>query len=489
VRINAKWLLAWVGWIVPAAADDITLKAVFDQEARRIEVVQRVSPAVVCIFDAERSHSGSGVIISEDGYGLTNYHVIAGMLNTRRGLGGLDDGNVYPMEVLGVDITGDVAMFRLTGRDGFVWASLGDSDAVEVGDEVLAMGDPFSLAEDYSPTVTMGIVTGIKRYQGEGGSLIYTDCLQIDAAINPGNSGGPLFDIEGRIIGINGRISAEMHRWARGRFNVGLGYAISINQIKRFVPTLKAGLLGKHGTMLATVTDDVDMVVFNDMYEDAPAWNAGIRVGDRLIRFGGRAVESANEYLNILGTYPEGWPVPVSFESGGRVKHRVVRLEGIMPAMQAPYVVPEAANRRACRDAVAAGREAAFGKDHYGTPAGWSWSVERRNPDGIAVSYRMNEEGGRLSRVELDASGNEVRRTEMESERVVNIEGENAHPVAIGEALLHRALHTLHGKVLGGGDVWEEQDVEHAGSWVWRSMGTCRRGWWPRISRRVSESR
>ena len=135
-------------------------------------------------------------------------------------------------------------MFRVTGEKQFPAVDLGDSDSLAVGDYTLAMGNPFLLAEDYTPTVSTGIVTGLHRYQGEGETLVYTDCIQTDAAINPGNSGGPLFDRQGRVIGINGRISAEMHKYARGRTNVGLGYAITINQIKRFMPSLRAGLLG-----------------------------------------------------------------------------------------------------------------------------------------------------------------------------------------------------------------------------------------------------
>ena len=147
--------------------------------------------AVVCVYDEAQRGGGSGVVIDREGYGLTNFHVVAGMMAKRRGWGGLGDGKLYELEVLGVDPTGDVAMFRLTGRDSFPFATLGDSDAVRVGDEVFAMGNPFVLSEDYTPSVSMGIVSGTHRYQyGVLGNLAYTDCIQVDAAINPGNLAG-----------------------------------------------------------------------------------------------------------------------------------------------------------------------------------------------------------------------------------------------------------------------------------------------------------
>ena len=109
------------------------------------------------------------------------------------------------------------------------------------------MGNPFSLATDFTPTVTFGLISGVNRYQPpEGkGLLEYTDCIQIDTSINPGNSGGPLFNMQGELIGINGRGSFEK----RGRVNSGVGYAISINQIKNFLGHLQAGIDTDHATL------------------------------------------------------------------------------------------------------------------------------------------------------------------------------------------------------------------------------------------------
>jgi S1-C subfamily serine protease len=299
-------------------------------EAARIAMIERITPSVVAIFDENERGGGTGVLIDADGYGVTNYHVVAGMLETGRGLGGLADGKLYPLEVLGIDPGGDLAMFRLRGRDAFDFATLGDSDTVRVGDNVVALGNPFMLAEDYTPTVTYGVVSGVNRYQwgaGKSDTLLYSDCIQVDAAINPGNSGGPLFNLAGEVIGINGRISVSL----RGRVNVGLGYAITVNQVRMFLPGMRAGLLVHHGTMQAVVRDRHDgSVVFTELREDGPAWKIGVRPGDRLIRFDGRPIASANTYASILGTLPANWPVPVIFENAdGSTVHAIARTEAV----------------------------------------------------------------------------------------------------------------------------------------------------------------
>lgn len=324
------------------------LRVVHQSDHARIEAMARAAPSVVCIFDQSKGGGGSGVVITEDGYGLTNFHVIAGLMETRRGLGGMADGNLYDLEVLGIDPTGDVAMFKLSGRERFEPAALGDSDTVAVGDWVFAMGNPFMMAEDYTPTVTHGIVSGVHRYQFGANNrfLVYTDCIQVDASINPGNSGGPLFDMNARVIGINGRASFEH----RGRVNVGAGYAISANQIKRFIPGLRAGLLTEHGSLGATVVDlGYRRVVFEKMLEPSVASSVGIQVGDRLISFDGREIHSANDFANILGIYPAFWPVTVTFEHDNEIITRRVRLERLTVPMEKPFEVDEDINKRETR--------------------------------------------------------------------------------------------------------------------------------------------
>src|SRR5258708_8288133 len=209
--------------------------AVAQAEQQRVAVVAQVSPAVVAIFSPGGQGGGSGVLISSDGYALTNFHVTNGAGTFMKC--GLADGVLYDAVIVGIDPTGDVAVIKLFGRDDFPFARLGDSETLQVGDWAFAMGNPFLLATDFHPTVTFGIISGIHRYQYPAGSFLeYADCIQTDTSINPGNSGGPLFNLAGELVGINGRGSFEK----RGRVNSGAGYAISIHHIKNFMDSLRA---------------------------------------------------------------------------------------------------------------------------------------------------------------------------------------------------------------------------------------------------------
>ena len=296
---------------------------VLEAEAQRVEVVARISKSTVAIFDSTGQGGGSGVIISPDGYALTNFHVTAPCGPAMKC--GLDNGKLYDAVLVGLDPPGDIALIKLLGRDDFPAAEMGDSDRARVGDNVFVVGNPFLLAEDYQPTVTYGILSGTHRYQYPAGTLLeYADCLQTDASINPGNSGGPLFDAEGRLIGINGRGSFEK----RGRVNVGVGYAISINQVRLFLSHLKSGRVVDHATLGGTVASTGDgRVVIDDLLDDCDAYRRGLRYGDYLLRFGQRDVATANEFKNALGIYPAGWRVPVEYARDGVVSAAIVRLE------------------------------------------------------------------------------------------------------------------------------------------------------------------
>jgi hypothetical protein len=150
--------------------------------------------------------------------------------------------------------------------------------------------------------------------------------LQIDASINPGNSGGPLFDADGRLIGINGRASFEK----RGRVNVGAAYAISIHQIKNFRGVLGSGRIVDHATLGATVGFDAEgRVVVADILETSDAYRRGLRYDDEIISFGGRSISTPNGFKNVLGIYPKGWRVPLSYRRDGKRYDILVRLAGM----------------------------------------------------------------------------------------------------------------------------------------------------------------
>jgi serine protease Do len=308
----------------PPARGDVS-PTVLKAQAQRVEVIRKACSATLCIFGSGGRGGGSGVCISPDGFALSNFHVTSGSGDAMKV--GMADGKLYDAVIVGIDPVGDVALIKLLGREDFPFAEMGDSDKVRVMDPCFAAGNPFLLANDFQPTVTYGIVSGVHRYQYPSGTLLeYADCIQTDASINPGNSGGPLFNLAGQIIGINGRGSFEK----RGRVNVGVGYAISINQIKQFLGHLKAGAIVDHATLGAQVyTDNQGRVRVVTIKETSDAYRRGLRQGDELTRFAGRNIPSANAFKNTLGIFPKGWRVPLTYERDGKTYDTWVRLEGV----------------------------------------------------------------------------------------------------------------------------------------------------------------
>ncbi|MFG0295408.1 MAG: S1C family serine protease [Maioricimonas sp. JB045] len=299
--------------------------AVRQAQAERVALIERIAPSVVAIFAHGGQGGGSGVLVTADGYAVTNFHVVQGLGGFMKC--GLNDGKVYDAVLVGIDPTGDVALIRLLGREDFPHATIGNSDAVRVGDWAYALGNPFLLATDFQPTVTYGMVSGVHRYQYPAGTFLeYTDCIQVDTSINPGNSGGPLFNEAGELIGINGRISVEK----RGRVNVGAGYAISINQVVNFMDHLRSGRIVDHATLGATVVSRSDGTVgVTSILEMSEAFRRGLRSGDELISFAGRPIRSVNQFKNILGIYPKGWKLPLSYRRDGERHDIYVRLRGL----------------------------------------------------------------------------------------------------------------------------------------------------------------
>ena len=318
-------------WLLPALAATAQMpqqiqvpQQVLEAETARIAAIEQASRATVAIFDGAGQGGGSGVLISRDGFALTNFHVTAPCGPAMKC--GLNDGKIYDAVIVGTDPVGDVALIQLLGRDDFPIAQIGNSDDVRVGDWAFVAGNPFLLADDFTPSVSYGIVSGVRRYQYPAGTLLeYTECLQTDAAINPGNSGGPLFDANGRLIGINGRGSFEK----RGRVNVGVGYAISVNQAMRFLGHLESGRIVDHATLGAIVSTSSDgRVVVDDILDTCDAFRRGLRYGDEIVRFAGREITSANTLKNVLGVFPKGWLVPLTYRSDGVEQNVVVRLMG-----------------------------------------------------------------------------------------------------------------------------------------------------------------
>ena len=338
--------LAWIGIFAslghaqsPPQIDATVLEA----QQLRVDAMKRASLATVAVYGTDGQGGGSGVCISADGYVLTNFHVSSPFGHRMRC--GLNDGKMYESIVTGVDPTGDLAVLKMVGREDFPFADIGNSDEVRIGQWCFAVGNPFVLATNLQPTVTYGLISGIRRYQYPSNTILeYSDCIQTDAAINPGNSGGPLFNIRGELIGINGRCSFEK----RGRVNVGVGYAISIKQAMNFLWQLKSGRVVDHATLGFTVaTDTKGKVSVSNILESSDAYRRGIRFGDEILRLGDRDVSTTNQLKNILGIYPDQWRIPIRYRNEEETIDTYVRLQSLhLPSELEEIIKGEAAQRQ-----------------------------------------------------------------------------------------------------------------------------------------------
>ena len=239
-----------------------------------------------------RQSLGSGFLISADGYILTNNHVVDKARDIRVAL---PDGRVLEAKLVGTSPEIDVALVKVEA-DGLPSATLGDSDAIEVGDWVMAIGNPFGL----SHTVTKGIVSAKGRVIGAGP---YDNLIQTDAAINPGNSGGPLFDLQGRVVGINTIILAQ---------GQNLGFAVPINMVREVLSDLKERgrpRLGWLGVDAQNVTPDIAAAlgmpepigaIIKGVVKGSPAEKAGFKRGDVIVELDGRKILDPAELPRMI---------------------------------------------------------------------------------------------------------------------------------------------------------------------------------------------
>jgi serine protease Do len=272
------------------------------------ELCVRVRPAFVFIG------GGSGVIIRPDGLMLTNDHVIGRKRSFTVRIG---DGRSFKAKVLGTDPVGDLAALKLEVPEGQTvpHLPLGDSGALRVGDEALAIGNPFALGVlDQAPTFTVGIISALNHTQGT-----YTECIVTDAEVNPGNSGGPLLNMAGAVVGINGQISTRFGL----RSNTGLGFAISARQIAIWLPRLEAAGGGevKHARIAGLEfakgpKESAESLVVKDVADGSPAAAAGFVPGDTIVSLDGAPVANALRLRGLLGIYPDGHEVPVTVQRG-----------------------------------------------------------------------------------------------------------------------------------------------------------------------------
>jgi Do/DeqQ family serine protease len=333
---------------VPASRQEIQLSFA--------PIVKRVAPAVVNVYALQtvrRTHPffddpffrrffgdqgfgipgeraqrslGSGVIVDPAGIVVTNFHVIEGADAVRIALA---DKREFDAEVLLRDQRSDLAVLRIKdSREQFPAADFGDSDAAQVGDLVLAIGNPFGVGQ----TVTQGIVSAVARTQV--GITDYQFFIQTDAAINPGNSGGALVDMAGRVIGINSAI------YSRSGGSLGIGFAIPSNMVRIVVDSARGGSVAVRrpwfGAKLQAITPEIAEslnlkrpagALVASVSPSSPAARAGLRPGDVITAIDGQPVEDPNAFGYRFATKPLGGRATLSIERAGRAVSATVPLE------------------------------------------------------------------------------------------------------------------------------------------------------------------
>jgi serine protease Do len=270
--------------------------------------------------------TGSGVIVSKEGYIITNNHVVDGAdtIKVR-----LNDGRDFTAKVIGRDPRSDLAVLKINATD-LPYVTIADSDRIQVGDLCLAIGNPFGIGQ----TVTMGIVSALGRNgvpMGENGENAdkyhYEDFIQTDAAINPGNSGGALVDTEGRLIGINTAILSRTGGYE------GIGFAVPVNTARDVMESLISKgkvVRGYLGVSIQDVTQaladqfilgpDQHGALVGEVMPDSPADKAGLKSGDDIIEFNGKPVSGSNNLRNQVADTAPGTKVPVKIVRSGRVE-------------------------------------------------------------------------------------------------------------------------------------------------------------------------
>ncbi|WBC13821.1 trypsin-like peptidase domain-containing protein [Micromonospora sp. WMMA1998] len=289
-------------------------------------VAERVLPSVVTIRVASLGgiSEGSGFVVSTDGHIVTNDHVVADGPGKATVI--FNDGSTTPGTVVGQDPESDIAVVKVT-RSGLTPVQFGDSDALAVGDPVLAMGSPLSLAN----TVTAGIVSALDRTMqaGEpGGPTRYYAAIQTDAAVNHGNSGGPLVDGGGRVVGVNSTIKSLVADGQEAG-NIGLAFAIPINQAKRVTEDI-IGTGKARRTVIGAQVGGTGAtgggVRLNAVEPAGPAAAAGMRTGDVVLRLNGHPMTDPTDLVALVRKYAPGSVVTVEYRRGSSRQNASVTL-------------------------------------------------------------------------------------------------------------------------------------------------------------------
>jgi serine protease Do len=334
-----SWLFLATGIVSQNTLDNIAQNRtnIVVQEGELVaDIAEEVAPSVVSIAAESRSSAslfgqatqsaGSGIIISKDGYVLTNRHVIAGDTTSIEIV--TSDGTVYDdVEVIGSDPLNDLGFLKINGVDNLKPAEIGDSHGVNVGQKVIAIGNALG---QYQNTVTSGIISGIGRpvqaSDGEGEIELLNNLFQTDAAINPGNSGGPLLNLDGQVIGVNTAIAEEAE---------GIGFAIPIGAAKGLMKTVtesgkvsRAYLGVQYRSVTPALAKELGISVREGAYlaasdsgsavvKGSPADTAGLKNNDVITKVNGKTVNERSGLALLLAEYTPGDEVTLTVLRGG----------------------------------------------------------------------------------------------------------------------------------------------------------------------------
>jgi putative serine protease PepD len=323
-----------------------SVRDIYKQEGRGVVFIQSqgVTTDSQSPFGAPQqgTATGSGFVVDNDGTIITNAHVVEGADSVQVRFA--ENGEFIDADVRGVDTSADIAVLKIDPSKvsgGLTPIPLGDSSKAQVGDSVIAIGNPFG----YSRTVTTGIVSGLQREIQAPNGFTIPDVIQTDASINPGNSGGPLLDANGRVIGINSQIAT-----GGGQGSVGIGFSVPINTAKRLLPDLKAGETIQHaylGVQMQDVTkqlaEDLNLgsdqgALVVEVTKGSPADKAGLRGGrtqtsqgipaggDLIVAVDGKSVRDSSEVASAISQKRPGDKVEITYYRGDSKKTVTVDL-------------------------------------------------------------------------------------------------------------------------------------------------------------------
>jgi S1-C subfamily serine protease len=308
-----------------AESSGLTANAIYNRDAPgvafvRSQIVQQVASPFSVEPQSQRSEAtGTGFVIDAEGHILTNYHVVAGASDVTVELG---DQHAMPARVLGTDASNDLALLKIDPQgQKLTPLQLGDSKTAQVGDPVLAIGNPFGLDR----TLTTGVVSALQRQITAPNGFTIQHVIQTDASINPGNSGGPLLDAAGRVIGINSQIETG----GGGNGNIGIGFAVPVNTAKALLPQLKQSgsvahaYLGITGTTIDSSLADLQLrvdrgVLVENVQSGSGAQKAGLHGGTIESQLNGQRIMLGGDVIQSL----DGKPIDSMSDLSGAIAKR-----------------------------------------------------------------------------------------------------------------------------------------------------------------------